>query len=150
HERRMVTLRAEGHAQIRLVRGNPALRAESGGRSNYTALLVAGGFARLVFAVATAAARGVHERAEDLVLHRAPALVVALGDAGDGLDRIHADDGLHLLAQFALLRTEQLHALLQVAAEHVLQVAAVGADDLREEVAAHHRVDSMFLLGNHL
>src|SRR5262245_41207656 len=113
---------------------------ESGGCSNYTELLVAGGFRRLFFAVTTAATRGVHERAEDFVLHRAPALVVALGNSGDGLDGIHADDGLHLLAQFALLRTEQLHALLQVAAEHVLQVAAVRADHLREEIPTHDRV----------
>src|SRR4029078_5233816 len=106
-------------------------------QTGWGSLLGVGGIARFVFAVAAAAPRGIHQRAEDLVLHRAPALVVALRDAGHGVDRIHTDDRPDLVAQFALLRAEELHALLQVARQHPLQLTAVRADHLREEIAAH-------------
>jgi len=45
---------------------------------------------------------------------------------------------------------EQFQALLEVAADHAAHGVAVGADDLREEVAAHERLAVVFLLGNDL
>src|SRR5262245_54625710 len=95
----------------------------------------------LFFAIARAAG-GAHERAEDLVLDGLPALVIALRDARDGFHGVHADHGLHLFAQLALLRIEEFHALFEVARKHSLKLAAIGTDDLREEITAHHRIDS--------
>jgi hypothetical protein len=43
-----------------------------------------------------------------------------------------------------------LHALFEITAQHVLQIAAVRTNDLREEVTAHHRIGAVFLLGDHL
>src|SRR4051794_16429869 len=92
-------------------------------------LLVARAVRGFFGAVFASAARRIHEGAEDFILHRPPTLVVARGNTGHRLGRIDADDRFHLFAQLTLLRAEQLHALLEIAAEDVLQIAAVRADD---------------------
>ena len=55
------------------------------------------------------------------------------------LERVDADDVLEAIAQLALLANELLDALVEVAANEVLQTRAVTADHLRQEIAAHQR-----------
>ena len=86
---------------------------------------------RLVgFRAIAAAARGIHQGLEDLVLHGAPAGVVLLRQAGHRFDRVYAHHALDAIAHLLLLRHEELEALLEIAADEALHRAAIGADHL--------------------
>ena len=87
---------------------------------------------------------------EHLFLQRAPALVVVLRHGGDRLDGVDTDDVLEAVAQLALLLRKKVQAFVEIAPDEVLQTAAVAADHLREEIAAHQRFAAAFLFGDDL
>lgn len=101
-------------------------------------------FAFLVFTPATG------QCAENLFLHRAPALVILLSEVRNYSDRIDTHDTLHPIADLLLLGKEQLHALLEVAAYQSLHRAAIGSDDLGEKIPTHDRLSTLFLLADDL
>src|SRR6185312_16795324 len=59
-------------------------------------------------------------------------------------------NALDPLSSVTLLARKELQALFEIAPDHSPHGTAVGADDLREKVAAHEGLAAMLLLGDDL
>src|ERR1700761_4623609 len=96
-------------------------------------------------------ARGcIHQRAVNLVLHRTPALVIALCQVVDGVCGFRITNAFDTFASVTLLARKELQALFEIASDHSLHRTAVRADDLREKIPTHQWLAAMLLLGDNL
>jgi len=96
------------------------------------------------------AAATARKTVHHLILKRFPAIEILLGDARNCRYRVNADDTFDLPSNVLLLRHEQLQALLEIVGDKAWHGAAVGANQLRQEILAHDGFAMLFLLADDL